>query len=172
MAVKTGSKYHPLYMYLERVEEEQVVLTFEEIERVIGASLPPSARSNRAFWSNRTGGSQASAWMEAGFHVVSLDLQEGLVTFGRPVIRYDVRREEGDVVWNAQMVRALRAHLDMSQVDFAELIAIRQQTVSEWETGVYSPTRASSRLLNMVAERVDFPFDVEEKRIHLKSKES
>jgi hypothetical protein len=161
MAVKSGSKYFPLFEHLERVEEEQITLTFWEIERIIGADLPPSARSSRAFWSNRAGGSQASAWMEAGFHVVSVDLPKGRVTFGRPVIRYDVHREAGAVVWNADMVRALRAHLDMSQAEFAALISVRQQTISEWETGTYSPTRASSQLLNMVAERAEFPFEAE-----------
>ncbi len=32
---------------------------------------------------------------------------------------------------------------------------MRQQTVSEWENGLYTPTRAMSRLLTMVAEQAE-----------------
>ena len=38
---------------------------------------------------------------------------------------------------------------------------MRQQTVSEWETGVYAPTRATSKFLTLVAERAGFNFGEE-----------
>ena len=60
--------------------------------------------------------------------------------------------------WGSESVKALREHLGASQADLANLLGVRQQTVSEWETGLYAPTRARSNHLTLVAERADFPF--------------
>lgn len=158
--VKPGSKYHPLYEHLRRRDEEEITLTFAEIERLLGARLPDSARTGRAFWSNRGRGAlQAAAWMGAGYHVEAVDLDNQAVTFRRPIVRYRVLIEGDTAVWDAAMIKALRTHLGLSQADLAELLGVRQQTVSEWETGIYAPTRARSKHLTMVAERVDFPLE-------------
>jgi hypothetical protein len=158
--VKPGSKYFGLYEHLYRNGAESATLTFEEIEQLLGSELPRSARTSRAFWSNRRrGGLQASAWMEAGYHVVDADLGKGRVEFARPVLRYTVRREGDTVVWDSALVRALRHHLHMNQAELAQLLGVRQQTVSEWERGVYSPTRSRSKHLTLVAEHAGFPFD-------------
>ena len=47
---------------------------------------------------------------------------------------------------------ALRRRLGLSQADFAARLGVRQQTVSEWETGRYIPRGASLTVLRMVAE--------------------
>ena len=44
----------------------------------------------------------------------------------------------------------------MTQQELAQELNIRQQTVSEWETGQYRPRGASERLLTLVAERARF----------------
>ena len=59
---------------------------------------------------------------------------------------------ESDAAWDAKNVRGLRAHLGVSQAEFAERIGTRQQTISEWETGTRAPRRMSRRLLRLVAE--------------------
>jgi len=41
----------------------------------------------------------------------------------------------------------------MTQAEFARELGVRQQTVSEWETGRYRPRGASVRLLSILAER-------------------
>ncbi len=61
------------------------------------------------------------------------------------------RRDERG--WDAERVRRLRARLGLTQRALAEELGVRQQTVSEWETGVYRPRGASARLLGLVAER-------------------
>jgi len=160
MAVKPETKYYNLYIYLRRSGEDQVVLTFDELERLIDDKLPPSALVGRGFWSNRrSGAAQASAWMEAGYHVIEVDLEAQRVRFGRPIVQYAVRREGDSVLWDGALVRALRAHLGVNQSELAGLLGVRQQTVSEWETAAYAPTRARSKHLTIVAERVGFPFD-------------
>jgi len=59
-------------------------------------------------------------------------------------------------------VRALRQHLGMTQQEMAQELNVRQQTVSEWETGQYRPRGASERLLSLVAERAAFRYGEEE----------
>lgn len=160
MVVKPDTKYYNLYVHLRRSGENQVGLTFGEVEGLIDDQLPPSAFERKGFWSNRrSGAAQASAWMEAGYHVIEVDLENQRVRFGRPVVQYTVRREGDTVLWDGAMVRALRAHLGVNQAELAGLLGVRQQTVSEWETAAYAPTRARSKHLTMVAERAGFPFD-------------
>ena len=60
--------------------------------------------------------------------------------------------------WDARSVKGLRRHLAFTQSELAEEIGVRQQTVSEWETGQYTPRGASEKLLNMVAERGGFEY--------------
>jgi predicted DNA-binding protein (UPF0251 family) len=157
MAVKAGSKYFPLYRHMKYLTDERVQMSFKEIERILDAALPESAYNSRSFWSNRVrGGIQAAAWLEANYRVVDIDLGQGYVVFQLPLVRYTVRREGSDVRWDADMIRALRAYLGVNQQQMAEMLGVRQQTVSEWEISVYTPTRSRSKHLTMVAEQQGF----------------
>ena len=60
--------------------------------------------------------------------------------------------------WDAESIRALRLFLDVSQSVFANYLGVRQQTVSEWETGVYRPRGASGTLLSLIAEQASFRY--------------
>ena len=62
--------------------------------------------------------------------------------------------------WDAGQVRGLRRHLGLSQQGLAEELGTRQQTISEWETGLYQPRGVSARLLTLVAERAGFSYEV------------
>ena len=55
-------------------------------------------------------------------------------------------------------MQALRKHLASTQGEMAEELGVRQQTVSEWETGAYQPKGASVTLLSIVAERAGFHY--------------
>ena len=59
-------------------------------------------------------------------------------------------------------MRALREHLGLTQQEMADQLGTRQQTISEWETGMYQPRGASSTLLTMVAERAEFEYRADE----------
>ncbi len=160
MASKPGSKYFPLYRFLQKQSQEEAALSFGRIESIIDEDLPPSARRSEAFWSNRKrGGYQAAAWLDAGFHVEEVDLEGETVRFRRAKVAYQVKRQGGTIRWNADMVRALRVHLGVNQDELAEILGVRQQTVSEWENEVYRPSRSRSKHLTLVAERADFPFE-------------
>ncbi len=60
--------------------------------------------------------------------------------------------------WNSDDVKGLRLHLGMTQAELADEMGTRQQTISEWETGMYQPRGASVTLLNLVAERAGFTY--------------
>jgi DNA-binding transcriptional regulator YiaG len=66
-------------------------------------------------------------------------------------------------IWEADKIRALRRHLRFTQQEMADEMGIRQQTVSEWETGQYQPRGPSATLLNIIAERAGFVYEVEAK---------
>ena len=68
---------------------------------------------------------------------------------------YKVKRQE----WDGEQIRALRSHLGLTQREMAEQLGTRQQTISEWEKGMYRPRGASSTLLSIVAERADFEYE-------------
>lgn len=158
--MKEGTKYHPLYNHLRQSGLDELTLTFTALEALLGERLPETARVQRAWWSNRGQGAvQAAAWMGAGYHVEKLDLTAEQVTFRKPGLVYNVQREGDIVLWNADLVRALRHHMGMNQAQFAQELGIRQPTVSEWETGAYEPRRSSSKLLTLIAERAGFEYE-------------
>jgi DNA-binding transcriptional regulator YiaG len=157
--MKGGSKYQPLLEYLRSSDQREVTLTFAQIELLMNGTLPDSARVKRAWWSNRSKGAlQASAWMEAGYIVEKLDLDEECVTFRKRSTGYKVQRVGDTVQWNSGLIKALRLHMSLTQEELAEELGVRQQTVSEWENGVYAPTRATSKYLNLVAEQAGFKY--------------
>ncbi len=156
MPLKTGNKYHPLYQALSAGGMEKAAFSFAGIESILGELLPPSARARRDWWGNRQKATQAKAWMEAGYHVIELDLAGERVTFGRPRRAYNVRREGGTVLWDSDLIKGLRQHMGLSQAELAVELGVRQQTISEWETGMYAPSRATRKYLTLVAERAGF----------------
>ncbi len=60
--------------------------------------------------------------------------------------------------WDSRRIRTLRRHLGLTQQELAARLGTRQQTISEWELGMYQPRGASATLLTMVAERAKFKY--------------
>ncbi len=51
--------------------------------------------------------------------------------------------------WNSETIRAARKARGLTQAQFAEALGCRQQTISEWELGMYTPKNAYQRLLDL-----------------------
>ncbi len=62
------------------------------------------------------------------------------------------------VTWTGDAIKALRRHMGLTQAQFAEELGTRQQTISEWETGVYRPRGTAAKLLTILAERAAFDY--------------
>lgn len=60
--------------------------------------------------------------------------------------------------WDGDSVQALRKHLGLTQRELSERLGTRQQTISEWETGMYQPRGTSSTLLSFIAEQAKFKY--------------
>jgi len=58
--------------------------------------------------------------------------------------------------WDSKNIKALREHMGLTQAQLSEELGTRQQTISEWETGMYRPRGGMARLLTLVAERAGF----------------
>ena len=78
-------EYRALYTYLEHRYASVVVLTFEQIESLLGLALPTPARTEREWWIDivDTQG-HCAAWIEAG-RTATPNLAAGIITFERPV---------------------------------------------------------------------------------------
>ncbi len=63
------------------------------------------------------------------------------------------------VRWDSRRIQSLRRHLGLTQQEMADRLGTRQQTISEWETGMYQPRGTSATLLSIIAERARFAYD-------------
>jgi putative restriction endonuclease len=80
-----GAKYAPLIEYLKRQSGARLSLTFAEVEIILDAPLPASARIYPAWWANETDGTHnwAHEWMKAGWLTEEVSFTRERVTFVR-----------------------------------------------------------------------------------------
>lgn len=78
-------KYDPLARHLSDLPRNDWNPKFDEIEEILKAELPPSARKHRAWWGNATRGnhSQSKGWIDAGWVVKDVDLSSQRVRLER-----------------------------------------------------------------------------------------
>jgi hypothetical protein len=76
-------KYAPLKAFLMEQGEDQVPMTFAEIEKVLGLQLPPS-KQYPAWWSNNpSNNTMTREWLDAGYETESVDTASGKLVFRR-----------------------------------------------------------------------------------------
>ena len=82
---RLGTKYSPLGGYLARRAGygDFATLTFSKIESIIGANLPSSASQKTHWWNNAPSRVQAQAWMNVGWRVHAVNLNDRTGTFKR-----------------------------------------------------------------------------------------
>ncbi|MCW4008510.1 MAG: hypothetical protein NWF09_07490 [Candidatus Bathyarchaeota archaeon] len=78
------SKYAQIAEHLQQLDGNKVTLSFSDIERLLGASLPKSARRSRKWWCNDVSHVQAKyGWLTSGWHVKDVDFEGETVSFIR-----------------------------------------------------------------------------------------
>lgn len=76
-------KYDPLTRYLAGRQTAEVPMTFKEIERVLGVTLPAS-KQYPAWWSNNPSNNvMTKAWLQAGFQTERVDIGSERLVFRR-----------------------------------------------------------------------------------------
>jgi hypothetical protein len=80
---RSVSKYDSLKRYLRfRAAFTDVIkLSFAEMDGVVGDNLPMSAFRNEKWWSNSSTSVHARAWLDAGWRMREVNLDEGYVIF-------------------------------------------------------------------------------------------
>jgi uncharacterized Zn finger protein (UPF0148 family) len=81
--VKSVAKYNPLRDFLATYRATQLQLAFEQIESIIGSKLETGAYTFKSWWENDRGNPQAIAWLEAGWEVVDVILEQRKVILRR-----------------------------------------------------------------------------------------
>lgn len=77
-------KYENLGQFLRVQPMEEVPISFGEIERVIGGTLPRSAYVHRPWWSNNPSNSAMTrVWLEAGYRTERVDMTAQKLVFRR-----------------------------------------------------------------------------------------
>lgn len=77
-------KYDALKAVLAARQKPRLRMTFEEVAKAAGTTLPASAYRYPAWWANDPAHhAQARAWTEAGYRSVNVDLEKQRVEFVR-----------------------------------------------------------------------------------------
>ena len=93
----TLAEYEALKKYLIGLPDyhTEAAFSFDELEKLLGRKLPPSARVHRPWWGNDYASgthSHAQAWIEAGWKVDAVDIKEEWVRFVRAGLRKWLQR--------------------------------------------------------------------------------
>ena len=85
-------KYTRLGEFLRSQRTKEVPMTFAEIERIIGAKLPPNSPQYPAWWSNNPSNNvMTKVWLAAGFRTEQVDIGARKVVFRR------VEQDDSDI---------------------------------------------------------------------------
>jgi hypothetical protein len=77
------SKYDRLADFLREQKTQEIPVTFKEIERVVGTSLPASSRYP-AWWSNNPSNNvMTKIWLDAGYRTEQVDIGARKLVFRR-----------------------------------------------------------------------------------------
>ena len=68
-------KYDPISTFLSNQRKKKHILSFRQVEKLIGTQLPTSARKYVAWWSGNS-----ATWVQGGWRAVP-DLRKKKVTF-------------------------------------------------------------------------------------------
>ena len=82
-----AGKYAPFESYLRslRMDQNEVTLSFDQIESILSSKLPASAYEDRRWWDHETEGNHVNkrAWANAGWKIDGLDVNRKRVTLVR-----------------------------------------------------------------------------------------
>ena len=78
---KVSTKYRKLTEFLLSSGEMRICLTYQQIEEILGFSLPDTAKKyKQSYWANTETHSYASSWMTVGYKA-RVDVDNEIVTF-------------------------------------------------------------------------------------------
>ena len=94
----TNNKYAVLTDWLQQCDKDTIKLTFDELNEII--TIPPSACRDRSSWANCTTQNSTSfqrSWLNAGYRVTGISLQEQWVEFTKGEVTVSPSRQTAAV---------------------------------------------------------------------------
>lgn len=138
------TKYAALEDHLRNSGQDAVPMTFADIERVIGADLPPSAFKHRPWWSNNPSNSViTNSWLKAGYKTEKVDMAGEKLVFVKTA-QYPPAPETGGQVLRDVVATPAAAEADSFALVFGALkgtVTIKPGTdltapvEADWEAG-------------------------------------
>lgn len=76
--IRSTGKYAPLQRYFQNLpfSQKSVKLSFADIEKIVGTSLPPTAHKKEKWWSTIEEKSHSKAWIYAGFKMADVNIAD------------------------------------------------------------------------------------------------
>ena len=137
-------KYAPLADHLRGSGQEALPMTFADIEQIIGAKLPQSAFTHRAWWSNNpTNNVMTRVWLEAGYTTAEVDMAAHTLVF-RKAAQYGPAAKSGSGELRDVAAAPAAAEVDSFSLVFGALkgtVTIKPGTdltapvEADWEAG-------------------------------------
>jgi len=126
MTKKMEKKYIPLANYFEVALQQEITLSFSELENIMGQALPNAAYLNRSWWKKtKPPLSHYLSWTNAGYYVIDVKLGTS-VTFSRTQMKTTSNISKNDDNQSAYIIRAIEASDARSFIHLQE--EIFQQT--------------------------------------------
>lgn len=127
MTKKMEKKYIPLANYFDIATQQEITLSFSELENIMGQALPNAAYLNRSWWKKtKPPLSHFLSWTNAGYYVIDVKLGTK-VTFSRTQIKTTSNNiSKNDENPPAYIIRAIEASDARSFIHLQE--EIFQQT--------------------------------------------
>jgi hypothetical protein len=153
-------KYEPLRDYLAACTGGEQLMTFSQIERLVGP-LPDSAHQHRAWWGNDGYKSQSVAWQAAGWHVASVDQSQGQVLFARGLraptaSRHQPTPSNASSYIDGKVIARIQAKEETDRFDWSKLLRlINELNISYRRRNVYAVHALLRAILDHVPPLLD-----------------
>ncbi|HPL67324.1 MAG TPA: hypothetical protein PLG94_12390 [Smithellaceae bacterium] len=165
--IKIMSKYDPFKEFLAGIdiEESDIKISFDDIESIMGTSLPKTARLDRTWWANTMRSNHAKSWLAQGWKVDKVELAQGVVLFTR-IIAETTTSPRSDKRGNYHYFRSFLRNLTSDQgqlaLSFEEIETIIQKKLPRiamsdrpwWANTKTSPQGASWTSAGWLVENV------------------
>ena len=84
-------KYDPLMLFLDKSGKDEITLSYDEIEKIIGDELPLTARKNVNWWNNNDNShSQSAAWSDVGYRTCKICLGKTITFIKKENVSYEI----------------------------------------------------------------------------------
>jgi len=128
-------KFLPLEKYLKNCNDELIELNFDDIEEILGQALSDSAYKYRAYWFLSKTHTFPNSWLNAGYRIEELDLQEQRVLYRKRGAKIEVNRENKEIKKSEVKNDSLNIEFAISEIDkyMAEINGDENARYLSWE---------------------------------------